>query len=382
MNYAKTFLAVSICGMLLMPSASIYAVDGLDENGLNQQSQSSSSESGDDKEGKSNTAESFNLFSANLNDIYSVMNTSVKGGENISLSEAFNQFSNFSISTEEYKDISDLNLGSTVDFGTVNLQYCNLAQNMVKNAQNNDLSGQSTDCLSLFENTFGDVLSSISLENPSIPEGFTVENMLSQGQSAIDCAYSSATSSGSFASVKNSISIGNIFSKASQGLSMPDLASDATLSNLISSSSASQKSKISGEYNDRRTWINEKRSDVKQNTLSNLNKNFLSAYDTYSKSDVPSLSGAGSSTNTSDKDEPESSQAEVANSYVTQALNDNNGKFNKDTVVTAYYYYVISSDNVAESTRNKVRTAGKNAFIENDANRLNAQTWYDSTQME
>ena len=33
MNYAKTFLAVSICGMLLMPSASIYAVDGLDEIG-------------------------------------------------------------------------------------------------------------------------------------------------------------------------------------------------------------------------------------------------------------------------------------------------------------------------------------------------------------
>lgn len=375
MNYKKALLAVTVSCLMTLSGIPVYATNSDISN-----DDTNMSDNSKDIE-QSDTNKNFNLFSANLDDVYSAMSKSIKGGENISLSDAFNQVSDFSISTGSYMDTSDLQLGSSVDFGTVNLQYCNLAQNMTDKFNTSDLSGNSINCLSLFENTYGDVLNSVKLENPTIPEGFTVDNMLAQGQSAIDSAYQSATSSSSFTSIKNSISIGNIFSKANQGLSMPELASNDTLSGLISSSSQSQKSQITGEYDDRRNWINEKRSSVKQDTLSDLNKSFLSAYDTYSKSDISANTGSKNE-DTSDSSSSESSTAKAANNYVTQALDDNNGKFNKDTVVTAYYYYVISSDNVAESERNKVRSAGKKAFIDNDANRLYAQTWYDSTQME
>lgn len=371
MNYKKAFLAVTISSLMAFSGIPVYATDA----GNPDDKTNIADDSGDN-----HSTGNFNLFSANLDDVYSAMNKSIKGGENISLSDAFNQVSDFSISTGSYMDTSDLQLGSNVDFGAVNLQYCNLAQNMTNTFNTSDLSGNSLNCLSLFDNTYGDVLDSVKLENPTIPEGFTVDNMLAQGQSAIDSAYQSATSSSSFVNIKNSISIGNIFSKANQGLSMPELASNDTLSGLINSSSQSQKSQITGEYDDRRNWINEKRSSVKQDTLSDLNKSFLSAYDTYSKSDISANTGSKNE-NTSESSS-ESNTAAAANNYVTQALDDNNGKFNKDTVVTAYYYYVISSDNVAESTRNKVRSAGKQAFIDNDANRLTAQSWYDSTQIE
>ena len=369
----KILLFTAVCCIGAAPAMPVYAADSTTET-----------ENGSNTSETSRTDSEYSLFDTDMNELLNVMNSSISSGKSISLSEAFNQLNSFAISTDSYKDISDLKLSDSFDIGTVNLQYCSLTTELISQHKSVDLSGQSDNCLNLFENTYGNVLDEISLKEPTLPKGFNVETMLSQGKQAIEDAYSQATSSSDFSAVKNSISLGSVFSKAKQGLSMPGLASSDQLSNMIQDSVSSQKNSISGEYDARRSWINEKRSDVKQNQLSNLNSNFLNATETWNKNKPEGAAGESSSSDKSaaedsGKSEKEKNTEEV-NSYITRALDQNGGSFDSDTIVTAYYYYVISSDNVSESEQARVKSEGLEAFIKSDQNRLMAQTWYETTQ--
>ena len=129
-----------------------------------------------------------------------------------------------------------------------------------------DLSGQSGNCMDLFNSTYGDIASQMQLKTPKIPESFNVNSMLSSEADSIQKAYSSATNSAAFSSVKNNISISDIFSKARSGVSSKSLASTSTLKSMLSQTSGSNKSSVLSEYNKRKDWLNDKNSSIKQNT--------------------------------------------------------------------------------------------------------------------
>ena len=99
-----------------------------------------------------------------------------------------------------------------------------------------------------------------------IPESFNVNSMLSSEADSIQKAYSSATNSAAFSSVKNNISISDIFSKARSGVSSKSLASTSTLKSMLSQTSGSNKSSVLSEYNKRKDWLSDKNSSIKQNT--------------------------------------------------------------------------------------------------------------------
>ena len=129
-----------------------------------------------------------------------------------------------------------------------------------------DLSGQSGNCMDLFNSTYGDIASQMQLKTPKIPESFNVNSMLSSEADSIQKAYSSATNSAAFSSVKNNISISDIFSKARSGVSSKSLASTSTLKSMLSQTSGSNKSSVLSEYNKRKDWLSDKNSSIKQNT--------------------------------------------------------------------------------------------------------------------
>ena len=111
-----------------------------------------------------------------------------------------------------------------------------------------------------------DIASQMQLKTPEIPESFNVNSMLSSEADSIQKAYSSATNSAAFSSVKNNISISDIFSKARSGVSSKSLASTSTLKSMLSQTSGSNKSSVLSEYNKRKDWLSDKNSSIKQNT--------------------------------------------------------------------------------------------------------------------
>ena len=204
----------------------------------------------DGKEDDLSASNGLSVMDTNLDSLFASMQDSLLSGEDVSISDAFNSLSKQEISQDSLFDLSDVLTDASFDSGLLNIQYAAMTESMMDSSGLKNVSGQSMNCMQLFNDTYGDIMSQIQLEEPTIPEGFTVESMLQAGQEAVQQAYASVTSSGDFATVKNSISIGNIFSIANEGLTMPDLASGETLSGMLGSLSESSgnKSSIKKEY--------------------------------------------------------------------------------------------------------------------------------------
>lgn len=163
-------------------------------------------------------------------------------------------------------DMGSLFDSSNNDMSITNLKYAVAASDMETTYAESGLSGQSGNCMDLFNSTYGDIASQMQLKTPEIPESFNVNSMLSSEADSIQKAYSSATNSAAFSSVKNNISISDIFSKARSGVSSKSLASTSTLKSMLSQTSGSNKSSVLSEYNKRKDWLSDKNSSIKQNT--------------------------------------------------------------------------------------------------------------------
>lgn len=209
------------------------------------------------------------LFGDSTDQMFSEMNQKLQNGERISFSELFKNYSPLQLDSSSLFDMSDMGSlfdSSNNDMSITNLKYAVTASNMETAYAESDLSGQSGNCMDLFNSTYGDIASQMQLKTPKIPESFNVNSMLSSEADSIQKAYSSATNSAAFSSVKNNISISNIFSKAQSGVSSKSLASSATLKSMLSQTSGSNKSSVLSEYNKRKDWLSDKNSSIKQNT--------------------------------------------------------------------------------------------------------------------
>lgn len=194
-----------------------------------------------------------NIFGVSTNDLLKMMDSTLNGESDLSLSDAINSLSKsegtgWQIDTNNlFSDfsVSDLSLGSfdtDINFGDLNLKYMQAAGAAQKSYDSEDLSGKSLNCKKLFKNTYGNVLKEKKLSTPTLPKGFSASELTKDAKKSINSAYSSATSTSSFQNVKNSVSTSNIFKAAQSGSSSYSLD--------FSSDTSSAKKKIQSEYDD------------------------------------------------------------------------------------------------------------------------------------
>lgn len=170
-------------------------------------------------------------------------------GDDTSLSEVLQDYTPFEIDMDAYYSIDDLKLQSENDFGTINLQYVTLSNDLAQTYDSLDMSGFSRTAVDAFSDNYGNLASQISLEAYSIPEGFSVNSILSAGSEQINALYSSALSSDMFQTVKGNISFGSIFAEAQNGVSTYSLKSTSELRSMILSGANTLDNNAEIKYN-------------------------------------------------------------------------------------------------------------------------------------
>ena len=203
-----------------------------------------------------------NIFGVSTNDLLKMMDSTLNGKSDLSLSDAINSLSQsqgtgLQIDTKNlFSDlsVSDLSLGdfdTDINFGDLNLKYMQAAGAAEQSYNSENLSGKSLNCKKLFKNTYGNVLKQIlysfvpllkqkKLSKASLPKGFSASSLTKKEKKNINSAYSSATSSSSFKNVKNSVGTSSIFKAAQNGSSSYNLDFSGDSSNI--------KKKIKSEY--------------------------------------------------------------------------------------------------------------------------------------
>lgn len=172
------------------------------------------------------------------NEVFSSCMTNAANKSDISstlsnMNSVFDGNTEISVGSYQLFDLSGTSLENNVDLSILNIQYAGLSLDLVESQI--DLSGSSTNAVSLFNNTYGDLASQLTLESPSIPESFSSQDMIALGQEAINSTKSSVLNSDTFQTVKNNIDISSVVNTAKNGLTNTVLSAD----NLQSSSSLS-----------------------------------------------------------------------------------------------------------------------------------------------
>ena len=116
-------------------------------------------------------------------------------------------------------EVAIMDYSSIYDTGLLNLQYMALSQVYTDSFVKAESSQQSINCMELFNATYGDLASSLKLEEPKIPDDFDPNKMVEKMSTEMGKMYIDSTTKGSFGNIKSSISIGNIFSTAQKGMS-------------------------------------------------------------------------------------------------------------------------------------------------------------------
>lgn len=110
-----------------------------------------------------------NIFGVSTNDLLKMMDSTLNGKSDLSLSDAINSLSQsqgtgLQIDTKNlFSDlsVSDLSLGdfdTDINFGDLNLKYMQAAGAAEQSYNSENLSGKSLNCKKLFKNTYGNVL--------------------------------------------------------------------------------------------------------------------------------------------------------------------------------------------------------------------------------
>lgn len=172
------------------------------------------------------------------NEVFSSCMTNAANKSDISstlsnMNSVFDGNTEISVGSYQLFDLSGTSLENNVDLSILNIQYAGLSLDLVESQI--DLSGSSTNAVSLFNNTYGDLASQLTLKSPSIPESFSSQDMIALGQEAINSTKSSVLNSDTFQTVKNNIDISSVVNTAKNGLTNTVLSAD----NLQSSSSLS-----------------------------------------------------------------------------------------------------------------------------------------------
>ncbi|MCR5624235.1 MAG: hypothetical protein K6G11_03220 [Lachnospiraceae bacterium] len=166
--------------------------------------------------------------------MFNYMKNSLDAGEDISLSSAFSNSTGIEIPSNLMYDLSDCGITGNLDASNINLQYADLSTNLsdTYNSASLDLSKNTINATTLFNNTYGDLVNKLQVTEATLPTDFDFSSLSSQNQTAINEAYNSAFSNSDYNSIKNKVSTSSVFEEASKGLTMPDLLDLETLNSL------------------------------------------------------------------------------------------------------------------------------------------------------
>ena len=173
--------------------------------------------------------------------------------QNMSLSDALSKNFDIAFNTSPYFSLGQYHdVGLNMDNGLLNSQFEAMATAMLQeNATSTQALGNSANAMAVFNASYGDLLDKLTIEEYQIPESFSPSDMLSSMQNSFFSQYGEATSTGSFADIKNSIDISDIFAKANQGFSsdiVSQLPSAGSLSSMLSGMSGDINTAMQSEY--------------------------------------------------------------------------------------------------------------------------------------
>jgi len=282
MKYQK-LVVLTLCLSLITPSSMVFAAEepvsaaeedlsGSDENN---EKLPSILETEEDSPGK------LESMGTDMSSVFADLKEALDSGKEFQLSESLEDHSNMDISQEPLFDLSNMQFvtDTVLDMGTANLKYQMLSEQMKNEYTVLDVSGMSKNSIELFQNTYGDLANSLSLETPQLPDGFSVSEMLDKGSSTILSMYEDASHSGNFSSIKGSISIGNIFTLAKEGLSVPEMTSMDELSYQLESSSKNVTHQANQAYRNQMQNIREKMNGKSEGLKDSVNESYLNMGD-------------------------------------------------------------------------------------------------------
>lgn len=182
------------------------------------------------------------------------MKESLNQGENISLEDAMNLSGGLTVPSNMFYDLADSGLTGKIDNSILNIQYGGLISQMNQNYQVIDLSSKSQGAVNLFESQYGDIAKNITLDEATLPEGWSMQDMITNNNNIINNSYNTAYQNSNYATIRNSMNISGIFGQASKGAVAYNLASSGQLN--------SQVSQLASQYkNDAVQKRNEARKD-------------------------------------------------------------------------------------------------------------------------
>ena len=159
------------------------------------------------------------LNSGDYTAIYGDVMKSIEENNPMKLSMAIGSQMKIPVPENIAAEVAIMDYSSVYDTGLLNLQYMALSQVYTDSFVKAESSQQSINCMELFNATYGDLASSLKLEEPKIPDDFDPNKMVEKMSTEMGKMYIDSTTKGSFGNIKNSISIGNIFSTAQKGMS-------------------------------------------------------------------------------------------------------------------------------------------------------------------
>ena len=159
------------------------------------------------------------LNSGDYTAIYGDVMKSIEENNPMKLSMAIGSQMKIPVPENIAAEVAIMDYSSVYDTGLLNLQYMALSQVYTDSFVKAESSQQSINCTELFNATYGDLASSLKLEEPKIPDDFDPNKMVEKMSTEMGKMYIDSTTKGSFGNIKNSISIGNIFSTAQKGMS-------------------------------------------------------------------------------------------------------------------------------------------------------------------
>lgn len=167
-------------------------------------------------------------------DVFSLMKESLNQGENISLEDAMNLSGGLTVPSNMFYDLADSGLTGKIDNSILNIQYGGLISQMNQNYQAIDLSSKSQGAVNLFESQYGDIAKNITLDEATLPEGWSMQDMITNNNNIINNSYNTAYQNSNYATIRNSMNISGIFGQASKGAVAYNLASSGQLNSQVS----------------------------------------------------------------------------------------------------------------------------------------------------
>lgn len=181
---------------------------------------------------KAETAENITekLSGETLDAVFEDMKKNLKNGEEVSFSASLDKAGGLYISPDLKYNLSDCKIDTNnLDASLTNLGFSQLTASLAGSFNNIDLSGSASGCVELFNSQFGDLSLALDEDEYEMPNDFNVNDILNSSKNNINQAYADAINTESFQAVKNSISIGNIFEAAQQGVKKHSLNSSSSL---------------------------------------------------------------------------------------------------------------------------------------------------------